>query len=208
MEASVRPGANEPFERGVEDVGPWVQRFEGEDRELYARRHDIVAALRVRPGMEVADVGAGTGFFTLLAAEQAGPDGRVYAVDIVPEFLELIARRAREAGLQNVVTALGEERSVPLPPGSVDLAFVCDTYHHFEYPRSILQSLHAALRPGGELVIVDFRRIPGLSSDWAMEHVRAGAAVVTAEVEAEGFDMVDAPQFLESNYFLRFRRRD
>jgi predicted methyltransferase len=86
--------------------------------------------------------------------------------------------------------------------------FVCDTYHHFEFPQATLASIHRALRPGGELVILDFVREVGVSRDWILEHVRAGEAVVTQEVVAAGFTLVrrEATPFLRENYVLRFRR--
>ena len=85
--------------------------------------------------------------------------------------------------------------------------FVCDTYHHFTYPRTELASLHRALRPGGRLVVVDFERVEGVSSDWVLEHVRAGKEAVRAEIEAAGFTFLDQPATgLEENYCVRFRR--
>ncbi|HEY3246619.1 MAG TPA: class I SAM-dependent methyltransferase [Phycisphaerae bacterium] len=160
--------------------------------------------------MVVADVGAGTGLFTEPLARAVGPKGKVIAVDIVPLFLEHIRQRAAEAGLSNVSTVLCKEDSVEVPADSIDLAFVCDTYHHFEYPKSTLRSIHTALRAGGQLIIVDFKRIPGVSRAWVLEHVRAGQDEVTAEIRAAGFELVsqgsEAP-YLDENYLLRFRKR-
>jgi ubiquinone/menaquinone biosynthesis C-methylase UbiE len=154
----------------------------------------------------VADIGAGSGLFTLLFAKRVGPRGEVIAVDIVPEFLEQIRQRAAAAGFKNVRTVLATEQSVELPPRSVDLAFVCDTYHHFEYPRNSLASIHRALKPGGELVLVEFKRVPGGSSDWVLNHVRAGEEVFTAEIEAAGFKKTGRADFLRENYLVRFRK--
>ena len=91
---------------------------------------------------------------------------------------------------------------------SVDLAFVCDTYHHFEYPRSTLESLFTAIRPGGSLVILDFERIPGESDEWVLEHVRAGKEVFRREIESAGFQFERevTVEGLKENYVLRFRR--
>jgi predicted methyltransferase len=206
-EKSVRPGINTNYLKPDLEVSQWVPRFEREGREIYDHRHRILAAAKVRRGSTVADIGAGTGLFTPLFAEAVGPRGKVYAMDIVPEFLRHIEKRAADAGLNQVVTVLCTERSVELPPRSIDLAFVCDTYHHFEYPRSTLASLHRALRPGGELVLVEFKRIPGVSSDWVMEHVRAGEEVFTAEIEAAGFQQIEQHDFLKDNYIVRFRKQ-
>lgn len=206
-ETSVKPGANAQFLTPDLRVDEWAARFETESREVYAHREAIVRATSARPGARVADIGAGTGLFTLLFARAVGPEGRVFAVDIAPRFLEHIERRAREAKLANVQVVRGTERSVDLPPASVDVAFVCDTYHHFEFPRSSLASIHQALRPEGELFIVDFKRIPGQSAGWIFDHVRAGQEVFTAEIKAAGFEQVEELPLLKENYVLRFRKR-
>jgi len=205
-EASVKPGINTEYLKPDVDAAQWIERFEREGREIFDQRARIVEAAGLRPGLRVADIGAGSGLFTLLFAERVGPRGEVVAVDIVPAFLEQIRQRAAAAGFKNVRTVRATERSVELPPRSVDLAFVCDTYHHFEYPRHTLASLHRALKPGGELVLVEFRRVPGESSDWVLNHVRAGEAVFTAEIEAAGFKKVGRADFLRENYLIRFRK--
>jgi len=104
--------------------------------------------------------------------------------------------------------SLCSQTSIELPPNSVDRAFVCDVYHHFEYPQRSLASIYSALRPGGELIVVDFERIPGVSRDWLLDHVRAGKETFRAEIEAAGFEFVEEVEIskLEENYVLRFRR--
>jgi ubiquinone/menaquinone biosynthesis C-methylase UbiE len=206
VETSVKPGINAEYLKPDLDASQWVERFEREGREIYDHRERIADVVGLRPGMRVADIGAGSGLFTQLFARRVGPEGRVYAVDIVKAFLERIATRAEAADLKNVQTVLGTERSVELAPGSVDVAFVCDTYHHFEYPRSSLDSIHRALKPGGELVLVEFKRVPGESSAWVLGHVRAGQEVFTAEIEAAGFAVIETLDFLRENYLVRFRR--
>ncbi len=205
---SVKPGINDPYRNPDLQVEEWTSRFEVESREVYASRAAIVEALNLEPGMAVADIGAGTGLFTRPLAERVGPDGTVYAVDIVPKFIEHIRARADAAGLDQVRTVLCLEDSVELPDDSVDLAFICDVYHHFEYPDASLASLHRAIRPGGTLVVIDFERIPGVSREWLLNHVRAGKEVFTAEIEAAGFELVEEVQVdgLEENYCLRFRK--
>lgn len=201
-QTGARPEINTPFQDP--DFQSWVERFEHEGREIYDRRHDIVAATGVGPGMVVADIGAGTGLFTLLFAQKVGPQGRVIAVDISRPFIENILRRARERGFSQVTGVVNSQTDTGLAPASVDLAFVCDTYHHFEQPGAMLASLRRALKPGGALVIVDFHRIPGASSSWVLSHVRAGKETVIAEVEAAGFRLVEERPLLRDSYFLRF----
>ena len=209
VEQSIRPGVNERFVSEDLDVERFVGIFEGESREIAVHRETIADALGLAPGMTVADVGAGTGLFLAAFARRVGEDGRIYAVDISPKFIEHLRDRVRKEELDQVTVVLGKERSVELPEASLDLAFVCDTYHHFEYPRSTLASLHRAIRPGGALVVVDFERVPGESRDWVIEHVRAGKQEFTREIEAAGFELVrEVPvKGLEENYMLRFKRR-
>lgn len=205
---SVKPGINQDFLDPALDVTKYEQRFEGESREVFAHRVRIAALLQLQPGMAVADVGAGTGLYTMLFASKVGTGGRVHGVDIAPKFVEHITKTAAERKLPQVVAQLCSERSVELPAASVDLVFVCDTYHHFEYPQATLASIHRALRPGGELVILDFIREPGVSREWILEHVRAGEALVTQEVTTAGFTLVrrEETPFLRENYVLRFRK--
>lgn len=204
--ASVKPGINAEFLKPDLNPQQWVERFEKEGREVFDRRREIVAAAKLGPGSAVADVGAGTGLFTFLFADAVGASGRVYAVDISPVLLAHLKGRAREGGLGQVETVLGTDKSVKLAAGSVDTVFICDTYHHFEFPQHMLASLHAALRRNGELLLVEFHRIPGVSSEWMLTHVRAGQEVLEAEIAAAGFEKVNEPVKLKENYVTRFRK--
>ena len=201
---AVDPSINAPYKNP--DIGYWRGIFESDRREIYANRFEILAALALQPGMVVADIGAGTGFFALMFAEAVGPEGHVYAVDISSDFVAAIEKRAAAAALGNVTGVVNGPRDVNLRPASIDLAFISDTYHHFEYPRDILRALHEALKPGGEVVIVDFRRVPGMSSPWVMGHVRAGANTVRVEMESAGFALVEQRDFMRTQYYLRFRK--
>lgn len=143
---------------------------------------------------------------SLVAA--VGPTGRVYAVDISPRLMEFVERRIDEEKLANVAVVLSTEDSTKLAAGSVSPAFVCDAYHHFGKHPAMLASIRQALVPGGEFVVVDFERIPGVTRDWLLDRVRADEQTVREEIEAAGFDFrgeVAVPAFKE-NYLLRFRR--
>ena len=175
---------------------------------MYAARKAIAKALELEPGSRVADVGSGTGAFLHTFADAVGPTGRVYAVDISPRFVEFLRQRVLDEKLANVAVVLSAADSTKLLPGSVSHVFVCDTYHHFEQYPEMLASIHAALVPGGRFVIVDFERIPGVSTEWTLNHVRAGKEIVRQEVESAGFlfdTEIDMPEFKE-NYLLRFRK--
>lgn len=203
--AGANPAINAPYEDP--EYGQWVERFEQPGREIYDRRQDIAAAAGVKAGMAVADIGAGTGLFSLLFAEEVGPRGKVYAVDVSREFVDNIVRRAREQGLENIFGVVNTQTSTELPPAAVDLAFLSDTYHHFERPAAMLVSIHRALRPGGRLVVIDFERSAGRSSAWVLGHVRADKAQVKREIEAAGFRLIEDRPLLEENFFLVFGRR-
>ena len=206
QEKSVKPGINDAFKNP--DINKYLKTFEGESREIYQQRHKIVAACALRPGMVVADVGAGTGLFTRLFAQQVGPEGKVFAVDISKKFLEHIDQTCRQAGLTNVVTVRGSDVSPNLPPESIDLAFICDTYHHFEYPFRMMTALHQALKPQGRVVLIDFHRIPGKSSEWVLGHVRAGQEVFEKEILSCGFRKVreEKELGLKENYCVIFEK--
>ncbi len=107
-----------------------------------------------------------------LFAAEVGPGGTVYAADIAANFLKHIETTCKEMGIKNVKTVLSKVDSSELPPGSVDVVFLCDAYHHFEFPQKTMATLYAALKPGGRLVMVDYRREKGKTPDWCFKHVR------------------------------------
>ena len=204
LAAGADPAINQPYTDP--DYQTWVERFERPGREVYDQREEILAATGVRPGMAVADVGAGTGLYTRLFANAVGPKGKVYAVDISKNFIDNILRTAREQGLTNVEGIVNSQTDTKLPAASVDLVFLSDTYHHFERPGPILSSIRRALKPGGTLVVIDFRREPGRSAQWVMEHARVGKDEAAREIAAAGFERVEARDFLKENYFLKFKK--
>ena len=141
-------------------------------------------------------------------AEAVGEKGWVYAVDISPRMLEHINEKTQSDGTHNITSVLCTDRNIRLPPNSLDLVFICDTYHHFEYPQTTLASIYSALRAGGTMVVIDFERIPGESREWILGHVRAGKEIVQREILNAGFRFVEevkVPEF-EENYLLRFRK--
>ncbi|RMH01129.1 MAG: methyltransferase domain-containing protein [Planctomycetota bacterium] len=206
-EASVKPGINDAFLAEDADVAPWVARFENSERREIARcRDEIVAALGILPGTDLADVGAGTGLFLEPFVAAVGPEGSVAAVDISPAMVAHMDERIRAHGWTNARTVLCDAKSVGLADGSVDLVFICDTYHHFEYPLHTMASIFRALRPGGRVAIVEFRRDP--DNAWVLDHVRCSQEDVVAELERSGFRFrgeVPVPG-LEDNYLVLFER--
>ncbi len=205
-EQNVNPGINRHYQDA--SFERWVRTFERPGREVYDKRHDVVSALGLKPGMDVADVGAGTGFYSLLFAQKLGQLGKVYAVDISENFIKNILRRADEMKLNNIHGIVSNQTETHLQPASVDLVFVSATYHHFEFPQTMLASMYRALRPGGQLVIIDFRKQAGLSSAWVMSHVRGNKQAVIKEVEQAGFKFHSEAPVLKSYYFIRFKKTD
>jgi len=182
----------------------WVGVFERGGREVYDKRHDVVQALNLKPGMNIADIGAGTGFYSLLFAQEVGKIGNIFAVDVTDDFILNINRRASEKNINNIHAVHSNQKDTFLAPDSIDMAFVCDTYHHFEYPQTMLSSIRRALRSGGELILIDFRKEPGNSSSWVMSHVRANKETVIKEIEQAGFKLKSESDMLKTNYFLWF----
>ena len=205
-EQSVKPGINDRWKSN--DIAPLVASLEDEGREIYSQREALAALTGPRVGSVVADVGAGSGFMSEIFARLVGPEGKVFAADINAGLMEHLAKDSADKGIANLQTVVCGEQSVNLPPQSVDLVFICDTYHHFEYPKHTMQSIYEALRPGGEIVLVDFYRVEGKSQPWIMTHVRAGEEVFSQEIVDSGFELINQHHMpnLPQNYALRFRK--
>jgi ubiquinone/menaquinone biosynthesis C-methylase UbiE len=166
---------------GVGGAG-WLERPEREDEEAPSRAVD---ALDLKPGMVVADIGAGSGYYTSRMARRVGTAGRVYATDIQQGMIDLLARRIRSEGLGNVTTVLGAMDDPALPPSAIDLAIMVDVYHELQQPQVFLQRLKGAFKPGGRLVLIEFRKedpkVP------ILEVHKMSVAEVKQELEAEGY---------------------
>lgn len=190
------------------DTSVWAGRFEREQREVYAHRAQLVKAAAVQAGQTVVDVGAGSGAFLEPMSVAVGPNGRVQALDISPRFVEFMSKRVKQNAWTNVTVQQSLPDDIQVAAATADVVFVCDTYHHFTNPQSVLASIFKALKPGGRLVIVDFHRIPGKTKKWLMEHVRAGQEVFASEITAAGFvRQADPPHpFLVENYLMVFTR--
>lgn len=206
--ASVKPGINDSFLDPDLQIDEWIARFEVESREVYHARNEILERLKLKKGMRVADVGAGTGFYTLLMSEAVGSEGWTYAIDIAPAFIQHLGQLIAAKDISNATVVFCNDRSICLPPDSIDLAFICDVYHHFEYPTDTMASIHRALRNGGRIIVIDFERIPGVSREWLLGHVRAGKQTFIDEIQSAGFRLIAEREIsgFEENYFLEFAK--
>jgi ubiquinone/menaquinone biosynthesis C-methylase UbiE len=135
-------------------AAPWLER---EEREKEERTSVLIEDLGLKPGMVVADVGAGSGYLSRRMAPLVAPGGRVVAVDIQPEMLALLAKVAADPRYTNIQPLAGGADDTHLPPGSVDLAIMVDVYHELEYPYEVLESIVRALKPGGRVAFVEYR---------------------------------------------------
>lgn len=133
----------------------WLERTEREEEE---RTTLMVKSLKLKPGMTVADIGAGSGRISLMMAEQVGDEGKVIAVDIQQEMLNLIKKKIKQRKIKNVELVLGTQTSPELEESSVDLALMVDVYHEFEFPYEMMRELTQAMKPGGRIVFVEFRK--------------------------------------------------
>jgi predicted methyltransferase len=199
-------GPNDAYRDPRVSADAWHRLFEGGDRQIFIERAQILRLARIVPGSRVADVGAGTGLFSMMLSDAVGTDGVVYAEEVMEKFSTFIAARAAREGHANVVSVVGTEWSVGLPATSIDVAFLCDVYHHFDHQKEMLASIRRALRPNGRIFLVDYRRETGLSPPWLLEHVRAGEGEVVREIEAMGFTLVSRDESLRDSYALTFRR--
>jgi len=145
--------------REISGVMGWegAQWLERESRAREERPELLLRELALAPGMTVADIGAGTGYYTWQLAKKVGPNGRVYAVDVQPQMIAMLDSQMAKRGVRNVVSVLGGDTSAKLPPASVDLAIMVDVYHELAYPAEVLDSIVGALKPGGRVVFVEYR---------------------------------------------------
>jgi SAM-dependent methyltransferase len=169
----------------------------GRDERLQINR--VMDALGIAPGKSVADIGAGSGWFTVRAAKRIGVDGRVYAVDINPEAVRYIGQRVKKEQIQNVKTILSKADDPLLPAGSVDAVLLLKTYHEVAQPVVLLRNLRAALRPGAKVGVIDRN---GNGEDHGV-----GRDIVIREAKEAGFELVNQYDFVKGDkmdYFLVF----
>ena len=180
----------------------WLERWERDQEEA----PDVaLRILQIEPGSTVADIGAGSGYFTVRLAALVGPEGRVYANDIQQGMLDLIQKKIEEDNIRNVTLVRSAQDNPNLPPSSVDLALMVDVYHEFSEPQAMLRHLHDALKPNGRLVLLEYRKedpsIPILPLH------KMSVADAKLEVEAEGFILATVNDELPRQHVLIFTKQ-
>ncbi len=183
-----------------EDIDRWVAEFESPERDRLQKPDEVVAALKLKSADRIADIGAGTGYFARRFAKAAS-DGTVYAVDLEPKMLRYVAKRARTEGQKNVIPVLALPDSPMLPPGSVDVIFICNTIHHIENRGAYYKILRESLAPGGRLVIVDFRKDAELE-EGPPKDMRIERKDLERELSQAGFRLSEEHEFLAHQYFV------
>lgn len=182
------------------DVQKWAPIFEATARDRWQLPDKVLELLELRAGQDVADIGAGSGYFTRRLARQVGAEGHVYAVDIEPAMLEYLARRAKTEGVGNISVVLGDANDSRLPPACCDLLFLCNTYHMIADRPAYLRHLATRLRPRGRIAIIDWRKRPlprGPKPRWKLTEDQ-----VRTEVAAAGLQIQAQHQALPYQYFF------
>jgi ubiquinone/menaquinone biosynthesis C-methylase UbiE len=178
---------------------PWLERSEREDEEAPDIALDV---LKIKKGSSVADIGAGSGYITVRLASRVGPAGRVYANDVQPQMLNILARRLSAQKIDNVTLIEGTLDDPRLPPASVDLALMVDVYHEFSQPQAMLRHVRDGLKPGGRLVLLEYRK-EDPTVPIKPEH-KMSVAEAKMEVEAEGYTLARVDEALPRQHILIF----
>jgi ubiquinone/menaquinone biosynthesis C-methylase UbiE len=195
-------GHDATVQHRFDDADQWAKHFDAPERDTWQRPERVLAALGIQAGQSVADIGAGTGYFTVRISPVVGRTGRVLAVDVEPSMVEHIRRRATESGLDNVEAILARASEPELDPASVDLAFICDTWHHIDDRLQYLDALRAVLRPGGRVAIVDFK--PGALPVGPPKGHKLSSETVIAEFGQAGWKLSGDLDVLPYQYILVF----
>ena len=180
-------------------AGEWAKAFDDPKRDAWQKPHEVIQALALAPTAVVADIGAGTGYFAVRLAHMLSR-GKVYAIDAEPDMVAWLERRAREAGLANLVARKAAADSANLPE-AVDLALLVDVYHHIDARVAYFWRLRASLKQGGRLAVIDFRAGAPMGPP---KHERIAPERVKAELGEAGYRLVAEHGFLPHQFFVVF----
>lgn len=181
------------------DAEKWAKRFDDPKRDAWQKPHEVIGALKLEPGSVVADLGAGTGYFSVRLAHML-PKGRVIAVDTEPDMVKYLGERAKREKLPNLVAIAGSPDS-PRLPVKVDLVLLVDVYHHIDKREAYFRQLQPSLLAGGRIAVIDFRMD---SPEGPPRSARIAPDVVKKEMAAAGYTLAQEHGFLPYQYFLLF----
>lgn len=184
------------------DPKAYIGVLDDPQRDAYQKPQEVLAALNIKPGEVIADIGAGSGYFTFALARRVGERGKVYAVDVSPDMILHINRRIRDLRSTNVISVLADSDDPLLPPRSVDRFFFCESWHHIENQTKYLSQIKKVLKPRGEVIMIDFHKKelpvgPPLRMKIAREDLMS-------QMNDNGFGMIREHTFLPYQYFLVF----
>ena len=190
------------MERLHNDPQSYIGALEDPKRDAYQKPQEVLMALGLKPGEVIADIGAGSGYFTFRLAHHVGEQGKVFAVDVSPDMIRFINRRTRELRATNVVSILADPDDPLLPDGSVNRFFFSDSWHHIENQAKYISLMKKMLKPGGEIVMIDFHKKelpvgPPVQMKIAREDL-------IKQMESNGFRLTKEHTFLPYQYFLVF----
>ena len=184
------------------DPQSYIGVLEDPQRDAYQKPHEVLNALKIKPGEVIADIGAGSGYFTFRLAHFVGDKGRVYAVDVSPEMIRHINRRIRDVKATNVVSILADPDDPLLLDRSINRFFICDVWHHIANPTKYLSLMKRMLKPGGEIIMIDFEKkdLP-VGPPAQMKIARED---LLKQIQDNGFKLVREHRFLQYQYFFVF----
>lgn len=182
-----------------DDADAWAARFEDPKRDAWQKPDEVVAALALEPDAKVADIGSATGYFPVRFAK-AVPQGHVYGVDIESSMVDYLNKRAEREGLTNLSSLVGQPDDAKLPE-AVDVVLLVNTYHHIEARQAYFTKLAASLRPGGRLVIIDFKVESKMGPDHKLPQGQVEAELLTA-----GYSVAKRHELLPEQFFVEFTR--
>ncbi len=184
------------------DPKAYIAMLDDPARDAYQKPHEVITALNLKPGETIADIGAGSGYFSFRLAHHVGDTGRVYAVDVSPDMIVHLNRQIRDLQVKNVVSILCAPNDPLLPDASVDRFFICDTWHHIADHPHYLALMKKMLKRGGQVVMIDFKKAETPVGP-PME-MRIDRTDLVKEMETNGFMLAEEHTFLPHQYFLVF----
>ena len=204
-QSSPKPKTAEEVHKIHQDSKAYISMLENPQRDAYQKPDEVIAALGLKNGEAIADIGAGSGYFSFRFARHVGNNGRIFAVDISPDMILHMNRRIRDLKLSNVVTVLSAPDDPLLQDNSVNRIFICNTWHHLENRPKYLGLVKRMLRPGGQVIIVDYKKkeLPV----GPPPEMKIAKREVVKQFESNGFKLAREHDFLPYQYFLIFSVR-